>query len=83
VRRKGFAGQGWAGRDFAVAAGFIVLLALSGADPRLLYAALGYAVVVLVVVAARLVARRHREQANADAPFWADRIADREPDERR
>jgi hypothetical protein len=81
-RKKSFAGQEWASRDANVAMVFVTLVAAGFLfSPVFLYAACAYAVVVLAVVGVRLMLRHRREQANADAPFWADRIKDPEPPE--
>ena len=64
----------WATRDVVWMAGFLALLLMAALNVFFLYVALVVLAGGLGWVVARVVARRRRERANADAPFWADKL---------
>ena len=67
----------WATRDVQWAIAFLALLALAGLNVLFLYVALAVLVAGATLAATRAVRRRHRQRANADAPFWADDLKGR------
>ncbi|HVF03594.1 MAG TPA: hypothetical protein VNA20_02020 [Frankiaceae bacterium] len=66
----------WASRDMAWALAFLSALAMAAFVPVFLWLALAMLAVGIGLLVARYAARRRRERANADAPYWVDRIRD-------
>ena len=75
-RPRPFVGQEWAQRDLRWIAAFATALFLTAFYPMFIWVALAIMAAAAFRIAVYLVRRRRREQANADAPFWADRIED-------
>jgi membrane protein implicated in regulation of membrane protease activity len=73
-RKRAFADQKWAQRDFTAVAVFVVLVFLGGRWPVCFVLALAYVLLFATVALVRYLRRRSRWAREEPKEFWADKL---------